>query len=53
MPIQEIRVAHVLRKYIPLKPSANRPALPREGLTEFYRRPMMKAKWILNGLQGA
>ena len=36
--ITESNPAHILRQYIPPKPAANRPALPREGLAEFYRR---------------
>ena len=36
--ITEANPARILRQYIPPKPATNRPALPREELTEFYRR---------------
>ena len=36
--ITESNPARILRQYIPPKPATNRPALPREELTEFYRR---------------
>ena len=35
--ITESNPARILRQYIPPKPATNRPALPREELTEFYR----------------
>lgn len=36
--ISENNPARVLKTYIPILPSKHRPALPREELTEFYRR---------------
>ena len=36
--LTESNPAHVLRRYIPSIPANNRPALPREELTEFFRR---------------
>ncbi|WP_049254051.1 tyrosine-type recombinase/integrase [Neisseria elongata] len=39
--ITESNPARILRQYIPPKPATNRPALPREELTEFYRRLML------------
>ena len=36
--ITESNPARILRQYIPPRPATNRPALPREELTEFYRR---------------
>ena len=36
--ITESNPARILQQYIPPKPATNRPALPREELTEFYRR---------------
>ena len=36
--ITESNPARILRQYIPPKPATNCPALPREELTEFYRR---------------
>ena len=39
--LTESNPAHVLRRYIPSIPANNRPALPREELTEFYRRLLL------------
>ena len=36
--ITESNPARILRQYIPPRPATNRPALPCEELTEFYRR---------------